>query len=127
MALRGIRGAITAEHNTEEAILESARMLLLALQDSNGFQVADIAAAWFTSTSDLNAAFPAKAARLLGWTHVALMDALEIEVPGSLPGCIRVLLLWNTEKSQEEILCAYLRGAAVLRPDLTLPGKQEEK
>ncbi len=82
----------------------------------------DIAAAIFTTTTDLNAEFPAVAARALGWTDVALLCSHEIDVPGSLRKCIRVLLLVNTERSQKEVVHVYLRGAKVLRTDRVYPG-----
>jgi len=80
--------------------------------------IEDVASAFFTVTPDLTTAFPARAARELGWQHVALLDAQEIPVPGSLPRCVRVLIHWNTDKPQAEIRHVYLRGAASLRPDL---------
>ena len=119
MTVRGIRGAITAAENKEEAILEAARSLLEAMAAANpGLAAEDIASAWFTTTPDLNAAYPAKAARQLGWQMVPLLCTQEIPVPGGLPLCIRVLLHWNTEKKQDEIKHVYLGGAVALRPDL---------
>jgi chorismate mutase len=85
---------------------------------ANGVAAQDVASAFFTVTPDLTAAFPARAAREIGWQHVALLDAQEIPVPGSLPRCVRVLVHWNTDRSQEQIQHVYLRGAAALRPDL---------
>jgi chorismate mutase len=87
---------------------------------ANGLAAEDIASVLFTATHDLTAAFPAQAARELGWQHVPLLDAQEIPVPGSLPRCVRVLLHWNTERSQSEVRHVYLRGAALLRPDLEM-------
>jgi chorismate mutase len=84
----------------------------------NGVEIADIASVFFTATPDLTAAFPAQAARDLGWHQVPLLDAQEIPVAGSLPHCVRVLLHWNTSKSQQEVRHIYLGGAALLRPDL---------
>lgn len=118
MACRGIRGATTVEANTAEAILDATGELLAAMGEANGLAAEDIASAVFTVTADLDAAFPAQAARQLGWHQVPLLDALEIPVPGSLPRCVRVLLHWNTSRSQAEIRHVYLRGAAGLRPDL---------
>jgi len=118
MACRGIRGATTVEANTAEAILDATRELLSAMARANGLATEDIASAVFTVTADLDAAFPAQAARQLGWHQVPLLDALEIPVPGSLPRCVRVLIHWNTSRSQAEIRHVYLRGAAALRPDL---------
>lgn len=115
---RGVRGATTADENTQEAILGATRELLLAMMEANGFQPEDVASAWFTLTPDLNAAFPATAARQLGWDMVPLMDAVEIDVPGALPRCIRALVTINTAKRQDEIKFVYLKGAAGLRATL---------
>jgi len=118
MACRGIRGATTIEANTAEDILAATGELLARLVEANGLAAEELASATFTVTPDLDAAFPAQAARRLGWSHVPLLDALEIPVPGSLPRCVRVLLHWNTDRSQAEVRHVYLRGAAALRPDL---------
>jgi chorismate mutase len=118
MPCRGIRGATTVEPNNAEEILAATRELLDRIVEVNDLSVKDIASATFTVTSDLTAAFPALAARELGWQHVALLDAQEIPVPGSLPHCVRVLIHWNTAKPQEQVRHVYLRGAAALRPDL---------
>jgi len=115
---RGVRGATTVEENRAEAILEATRELLQAMVQVNGIEAADISSAIFTMTPDLDAAFPALAARELGWRYVPLLDAREIPVPGSLARCIRVLLHWNTDKPQDRIRHVYLRGAQSLRPDL---------
>jgi chorismate mutase len=119
MPCRGIRGATTVETNSAADIRAATRELLVRLVEINGVAVEDVASALFTVTSDLTAAFPAQAARELGWQHVALLDAQEIPVPGSLPRCVRALVHWNTSKAQAEIHHVYLRGAAVLRPDWT--------
>jgi chorismate mutase len=118
MPCRGIRGATTVQADTAAAILEATAELLRCIVQTNGVAVPDIASAFFTATGDLAAAFPAQAARDLGWQHAALLDAREIPVPGSLPRCVRVLVHWNTDKRQDEIRHVYLRGAAALRPDL---------
>jgi len=117
MTTRGIRGAITVDANDANAILSATRELLLTLQTENGLQTDELAAAWFTVTPDLNAAFPAAAARSLGWDQLPLLDAQEVPVADALPRCIRVLLLWNTDKPQHAIRHVYLRRAASLRPD----------
>ena len=119
MGCRGIRGAITVETDSAEAIVAATRELLVGMVVANGVVVSDMASVIFTMTPDLTAAFPARAARELGWRHVPLLDAQEVPVPGSLPRCIRVLLMWNTERSQEEIRHVYLREAASLRPDFS--------
>jgi chorismate mutase len=119
MPIRGVRGATVASRDEPEAILSATRELLEAIQAANPLmQVAELASAFFTVTSDLTAVYPAKAARQLGWEQVPLMCALEIPVPESLPRCIRVLLHWNTDLPQAAIRHIYLGAAASLRPDL---------
>jgi chorismate mutase len=120
MRCRGIRGAITVEENSAEAILSGTRELLAVIMQDNDLAVEDVASAIFTTTPDLTAAFPAKAAREMGWRDVALLDAQEIPVPGSVERCIRVLIHWNTEKGAAEIHHVYLKGAQALRPDRVL-------
>ncbi|MSQ22344.1 MAG: chorismate mutase [Dehalococcoidia bacterium] len=112
---RGIRGATTARANTKEAILEATREMLEQLVKANGLQNDSIAAAIFSTTRDLNAEFPAVAARLMGWTGVALLDTHEMDVPDALPSCIRALILVNTDKQAHELVNVYLRGAVNLR------------
>jgi chorismate mutase len=114
---RGIRGATTVEENTREAILAGTRELLLQIIAANDLHVEDIGSAIFTTTTDLTAEFPALAARGLGWHDVALMCGHEMAVPGSLRKCIRVLIHWNTPKSQSEIVHVYIKGAEKLRPE----------
>ena len=115
LACRGIRGATTAAENTDSAIYEATRELLARMIEANDLVQSNVAAVWFTATPDLNAAYPAAAARQLGWTSTALMDSLEIPVPGSLERCIRILILYNTEKTQQDIVNVYLNGTEVLR------------
>ena len=120
MALRGVRGATTVDTNTREAILDAAKELLGEIISQNEVQREDVASAWFTTTTDLDAEFPAVIARRdFGWTSVALMCAHEMDVPGSLRMCLRILLHVNTERTQDEIHHVYLRGATVLRPDIS--------
>jgi chorismate mutase len=118
MPRRGIRGAITTATNTRDAILEATRELLDAIVNANDICVDDLASAIFTVTPDLDAAFPARAARDLGWDHVALLDVCAPRVPDDLPRCIRVLIHWNTDRAQKEIVHVYLHEAKKLRPDL---------
>ncbi|MBI3998426.1 MAG: chorismate mutase [Armatimonadetes bacterium] len=118
MHIRGIRGATTADVNSEEAILGATRRLLSEMVRANDVAAHEIAAVIFTVTNDLNAAFPAEAARQLGWQNVALISGTEIDVPGALPRCIRVLMFWNTPRAQEEVVHIYLNAAEGLRPDL---------
>jgi chorismate mutase len=119
MAVRGIRGATTTEEDSEEAIVEATIELLAQLTRDNDLHADDIAAAWFTTTPDLTAEFPAVAARRFGWHDVPLMCAHEMAVPASNPRslerCIRVLLLINTVQPASAMRFAYLRRAAHLR------------
>jgi prephenate dehydratase len=118
MLCRGIRGATTAGENTPDQILGATEELLSALSAANNLDPADIASAIFSVTPDLDAAFPAQAARRMGWDHVPLLDTVEMGVPGSLPRCIRVLVNWNTDQPPYAIRHIYLRDAVGLRPDL---------
>ncbi len=120
---RGVRGATTARENSRAAILDATRVLLQQMIAANGIHADDVASALFTTTTDLNAEFPAIAARQLGWTNVALMCGHEMNVPGSLPMCIRVLLHWNTTRTAREIIHIYTNGAEVLRPELAQPSR----
>lgn len=117
--VRGIRGAITVERNTREEIIAATKELLLSLVRENGIEIEDIASIFFTLTPDLNAEFPALAARELGWQYVPLLCAQEIDVPGAMGKVLRVLMHVNTEKSQKELKHLYLKGAATLRLDLS--------
>lgn len=121
MLVRGVRGAITVDENTEEAIVSATRELLTAMIDANGIEEEYVASVIFTTTSDLNAAYPAKAARMAGWTYTALMGAVEADVPGGLERCIRILVHWNTTKSLTELVHVYMNGAEKLRPDFFYP------
>lgn len=118
MAVRGIRGAITAEANTAAAIHEATAALLTALIERNALAAEEIASAWFTVTPDLDATFPAYAARALGWSAVPLICSTEIPVPGAVQRVVRVLLHYNTDLPQSAMHHVYMRGAEVLRRDL---------
>jgi chorismate mutase len=120
-AIRGVRGATTVESNTREAVLAATHELLEQIVSVNAMHIADIASVLFSTTPDIDAVFPAVAARERGWTETALMCTHEMSVPGSLPRCIRVLIHWNTPLRAAEVRHVYLRGARVLRPDLALP------
>ena len=115
MFTRGIRGATTVANNSKEEIVTATKELLLEITKQNSFEIEDIASVVFTVTDDLNAEFPAVAARQLGWQDAALLCAKEIKVPESLVKCIRVLLHVNTEKRQKEIKNIYLKEAVNLR------------
>ncbi len=122
MPVRGIRGATVVEHDDIEEVLAATRELLSALLKANpSLNPSDLASAFFTVTGDLCSAYPARAARQLGWDDVPLMCTLEIPVPGGLPRCIRVLLHWNTNLPQAAVRHVYLGAAASLRPDLVQP------
>jgi len=118
MMVRGVRGATTCAANDAADMLAATADMVEALVAANGIAAEDVAAAIFSFTPDLDAAFPARAARELGWSAVPLMCTREIPVPGALQRCIRVLVLWNTAKAQDEIIHVYLREAKSLRPDL---------
>ena len=119
MTTRGIRGAITVTADQPDLILTATKELLGAILLTNpGLQIEDIACALFTTTDDLVSVHPALAARQIGWENVPMMCAREIPVPGSLPRCVRVLVQWNTDRSQAAINHVYLRDAISLRPDL---------
>jgi chorismate mutase len=117
MWCRGIRGATTVENNDRDEILNATTDLLTQMIEANDIKPENVAYAMFTVTSDLNAEFPALAARYLDWTNVALLCGQEIDVPGSLQQCIRILVLLNTERSADEIIHVYIKGAVNLRPD----------
>ena len=117
MPCRGIRGATTAEDNSREEILKATRQLLALMIRQNGIKAEDVASAIFSTTTDLDAEFPALAARQLGWFDVALMCVHELNVPGSMRRCIRILLHWNTDKAADEIVHVYVKEARKLRPD----------
>tara|TARA_B000000565_G_C23595650_1_gene305043 strand:- start:77 stop:496 length:420 start_codon:yes stop_codon:yes gene_type:complete len=119
MICRGVRGATTVESNSREEILTATRQLLALMIRLNDVQADDVGSAIFSITQDLDAEFPALAARQLGWLDVPLICTHEVNVPGSLPNCIRILLHWNTDKAQSEIQHVYIKGAIKLRPDLS--------
>lgn len=117
--LRGLRGATTASANTRDAILDATEEMIRALQEANGFQPEDVESAIFTSSPDLTAEYPARAARRLGWDNVPLLGTSEVAVPDGLQRCIRLLLHIYTSKAPGELKHIYLHGAAQLRPDRT--------
>jgi prephenate dehydratase len=126
MAVRGIRGATTVESNSAEAILQATRELLAAIVAANSINPEDVASAIFTVTPDLDAAYPARAAREFGWHHVPLLGAVEVEVAESLPRTVRTLIHWNTERPIYDVRHIYLRDAVRLRPDLGAEFAQPE-
>ena len=119
MTSRGIRGAITVNANTKEEIRLATVELLNEMLLKNEIKTDDISFAIFTLTSDLNADFPAKYARLdCGFNLIPMMCYQELDVPNSLKMCLRILLNVNTNKSQDKIKHIYLKGASILRGDL---------
>ncbi|MBC7336397.1 MAG: chorismate mutase [Clostridia bacterium] len=120
--VRAVRGAVSIEENSAGAILQGTGRLLSELARINHLRPEDIISAIFTATPDLNAAFPAAAARQLGWTGVPLLDAVEMAVPGSLPRVVRVLLHCLVEEGAGPLQPVYLGEAASLRPDLEFFG-----
>jgi chorismate mutase len=119
MKTRGIRGAITVDADDPRAIVAATKRLLTAMIEQNEVELEDIASVLFSLTPDLRAVFPALGAREMGWVHVPMLHFTEIDVPGSLPRVIRVLMHVNTTRTQQEIEHVYLDGARVLRPDLS--------
>lgn len=116
--VRSIRGAITVENNNKSEILTATTELLKKIIETNDLHTDDIINIIFTLTPDLNAVFPAVAAREIGITSVPLMCMSEIPVDGALPKCIRILLTTQSEKSLTDINHIYLKEAIKLRPDL---------
>lgn len=121
MMVRGIRGAISVDANNSHAILSATRRLLEVMVAENQLCSENVASVIFTVTRDLDAAFPALAAREMGWHKVPMLCATEIEVPGFPGRLVRVLIQVNTSKTQEEIRHIYLGEAASLRPDIEAP------
>ena len=119
MQCRGVRGATTVEANTRDEILTNTRQLLALMIRANQIEPEDVASAMFSVTSDLNAEFPALAARQLGWLDVPLLCTYEVDVPGSLRHCVRILIHWNTATPQHQIRHVYIKEATRLRPDLS--------
>ena len=119
MPVRGVRGAIDVPDDKPEEILSATRELLSRMLEANPeLRSEDIASIVFTTTDDLNSAYPAQAAREMGWNSVPMICSREIPVPGGLPRCIRVLMHWNTDLDQQAVCHIYLGSAAGLRPDL---------
>ncbi|MFA6308166.1 MAG: chorismate mutase [Clostridia bacterium] len=118
MFVRGIRGAVTVESNTSLDIISNTENLLTEIFKQNDIKKEDLVSIIFTMTSDLDAAFPAIAARQMGITDVSLLCMNELNVKNGLKKCIRVLIQVNTEKSNSDIKHIYLKDARSLRPDL---------
>ncbi|MGG3842277.1 chorismate mutase [Anoxybacillus kestanbolensis] len=124
--IRAIRGATTVNDNDEREIVDETKRLLTEMVRQNDVSAEDVVSVLISMTDDLNAAFPAKALRYLdGWTYVPVMCMREINVPHSLPKCIRVMMTVHTKRSQQDIHHIYLRDAVQLRPDLQLTKKSD--
>jgi len=122
--MRGIRGATTIERNGEKEILDATTELLNHIIAENVVKPEDICSVFVTVTADITATFPARAIRqMAGWELVPLMCSVEIPVENSLPLCIRLMMLVNTEKQQHEVNHVYLHGARILRPDIAQGSK----
>jgi chorismate mutase len=124
MVCLGIRGATSVAVNDAGAILTATRTLLEQIVSANNVSVEGVASVIFTVTPDLNATYPARAAREMGWVNTPLLCMQDIAVEDGLPRCIRVLLHWNTDLAPERIRHVYLGKARTLRPDLL---EEEEK
>ena len=127
MSCRGVRGATTVATNDRAAILAATRELLAEMVATNDIEIADVASVIFTATADLDAVYPAVAAREMGWTDTPLLCMQELAVEGSLARCVRVLMHWNTSLAPSEIRHVYLEGARQLRPDLVRGTQSEEE
>lgn len=119
--IRGIRGAITIENDTVEEVKNATVELLSEIIESNDLDIEDIVNVDFSITGDIKSSTPAKFARIeLGWHFVPMMCYREFEFEGGLKKCIRVLIVANCIKKQNEINHIYLRDAGRLRPDLKI-------
>lgn len=114
-----IRGAITIDEDTKENVLSGAEKLLREIMSSNSVDIDDIISILFTCTDDIRSAYPARAARKMGIVNASLMCLSEMNVTGSLKKCIRVMVLVNKDLSQRDVNHVYLKGAVILRPDLS--------
>ena len=118
--VRGVKGATTTKGTSARDVLDATEELLFKLIQGNSIEQDDVACVQFSTSPDLVAEFPAVAAReRLGWNDVPLMCSHEMARPGALTRCIRILILWNTNKVQNEVMHVYLHDAAKLRPDLS--------
>ena len=123
MAVRAVRGATQVERDDREHVLARTRELVGLLTTRNDLGPDDLISMTFTATPDVASVAPALAARQLGYHDVALICVQEMVVEGSMPRVVRVLIHWNTDRSQKEINHIYLGHAAALRPDLQIPAR----
>lgn len=120
MNVVSIRGAITVEENAVDSILSSTKELLYEIEARNDIDRENVISIMFTATKDLDKVYPARAAREIGYVHSGLMCFNEMVVEESLDKCIRIMILYNSNKNQKDINHVYLKGAKILRPDLTI-------
>ncbi len=125
--VRAIRGATTVKNNTREEILDATSELVQEIMERNGITRENIISIIFSVTSDLDAAFPATAARQMGFDRVAMLSTYEMDVPDSLRKCIRVLMHIQTDKKNDELAYVYLKEAKKLRPDIIQQNEQMEE
>lgn len=117
--IRGVRGAITVNSNTESEIIAATEELAAQMIELNNISPENVASVFISTTEDLNQTFPAKALRKFsGWTYVPVMCMRELPVPNSLELCVRIMMHVNTDIPQDQIGHIYLKGAKALRPDL---------
>ncbi|WP_421379232.1 chorismate mutase [Bacillus salacetis] len=117
--IRGVRGAITITSDCESDIISSTEILLREMINKNGIVPVQVASVFISATEDIQSSFPAKALRKWNeWKYVPVLSMHEMHVKDSLKKCIRIMIHWNTEKNQDEILHIYMREAKNLRPDL---------
>lgn len=118
--VRALRGATTLDVDTPEQMAERVPAMVADLMERNALSTDAVVSAIFTSTSDLTCGHPATAVRVaLGFDDVAMMGAVEVDVPGSVAQCVRVLLHVETDASRADLVHVYHHGAKALRPDLT--------
>jgi len=115
MRCLGVRGATSVSHNTRESIIAATRELLEEIVAKNGLSIDEVASVIFTATPDLDSAHPAHAARELGWVNTPLLCVQEMSVVGGLSRCVRVLILWNSERRADQVCHVYLGQARRLR------------
>ncbi len=119
MTVRGLRGATTIEHDEAEKVLEATGNLVKEIAEKNQVSPEDIISVLVSTTADIQSTFPAKAVRSIeGWKYVPVMCTHEMDVPGGMPRCIRILMHANCEIPQKEIIHIYQNDAVQLRPDL---------
>jgi len=118
MSVRAVRGATQVEANTAESITAATQELLLEIMAANSLSAEDVISVLFTSSPDLNATFPAAAARSVGFESTPLICSVEIDVPGALPRTVRVMAHIETDLPKSDIAHIYLHGAKALRRDI---------